>query len=113
MWKAKLINGDEFNLNDVEAKALIAGMEARLPVNLGYAVINGISVASLVDVEASKFKTNPIISDNDAQEYLLHGDYKKIDLLNSRYPGDKFEKEWKQALEYKKKIENGEIKLLG
>jgi hypothetical protein len=111
MWKAKLINGDEFTLNETEAKALMAGMEARLPVNLGYAVINGVSVACLIDVEASKYKTNPIINDEDFVKWI-NGSSNAADLLSDRYYGDKYGKEWKIALEYKKKIETGEIKLL-
>lgn len=111
MWKAKLINGDEFTLTEVEAKALIAGMESRLPVNLGFAVINGVSVASLIDEEASKTRTNPIINDPDFKAWL-EGRGTRLDSLNSRYSGDKYSLEWKEALSYKQKIENGEVKLL-
>lgn len=112
MWVVKPVAGDEFKVTDVEAKALIAGMESRLPVNLGYAVINGTSIASIWNEEELRVKTNRIINDENFKKWL-NGDYSFVDVLNNRYSGDKYDKEWKEALEYKKKVENGEIKLLG
>jgi len=111
MWKVKLINGDEFLVTEDEAKALIAGMESRLPVNLGYAVINGVSIASIADEEKMRIKTNRIINDPCFPAWVS-GNLKSIDALNSRYGGDKYEKEWEFAKEYKRMVLDGEVKLI-
>ena len=110
MWKVKLINGDEFLVTETEARALIAGMESRLPIDLGYIVVAGVSIACVADEEQMRIKTNRIINDENFKG-LCAGNGRSIDLLNSRYSGDKYEKEWDEALAYKKKLNDNDKQL--
>lgn len=103
MWKVKMFSGQEFALNDNEARAVIAAMNQKTSVNLGYAVLNASGIESVVNEEQAKLKTNRIINDQDFLGWV-EGDMRKLDALNSRYSGDKYEAEWKEALNHKKAL---------
>lgn len=109
MWKIKMSSGEEFIVEEREARAAIQAMEKKVPVSLSRGSLNGSFMESVIDQDDPR--NNSIISDENYAG-LVEGKGSSIDMLNSRYPLPKYEREWKQALEYKKKIENGEVKLL-
>ena len=98
-----MMSGNEFVLAENEANAVMKAMETKSPVRLSFGVLNGSSVDSVIDEEQAKLRSNRIINDENFKE-LCAGNGRAIDLLNNRYSGDKFEKEWEEALDYKKKL---------
>lgn len=110
MWKIKMSSGEEFVVEEREARAAIQAMEKKVPVSLSRGSLNGSFMESVMDQNDPR--NNPIINDEDFRGWLS-GDYRKLDALNNRYSGDKYDKEWKDALTYKKLVESGEVKLIG
>lgn len=102
------MNGDEYTVSDKEAKAAVIAMDRKAPLNLVYAVINGSGILSVSNEAEASIKMNKIINDEDFKAWLSGND-RRIDSLNNRYPGDKFEKEWKEAMDYKKSLESQDL----
>ena len=108
-WKIRMMSGVEYLVDgddlDSTRKALLNGGVA--VIKEASIIVNGKSIEAIEEETAG----NPIINDEDFKKWI-EGNSRSIDILNSRFRGDKYEKQWKQALEYKKRIETGEIKLL-
>jgi hypothetical protein len=109
-WKIRMMSGKEYQVGEKDADNA-----RRAQLNGGVAfILNGTTSITGKSIEAveDEITTNSIFNDENFAG-LMDGNGRAIDLLNNRYPLPKYDREWKQALEYKKKIENGEIKLLG
>lgn len=111
MWKIKMMSGASYPVAERVAKVAMEAMKEGGVLNLGFAMITAKSIEAIENTDEVALLSNPIIHD-EAFGKWLSGDLRSLDLLNDRYDGFRFESEWKQALEYKKKIESGEIKQL-
>lgn len=111
MWKIRMMSGTSYPVSEKVAKVAMEAMKEGGVLNLGFAMLTAKSIEAIENTEEVKRLSNPIINDEDFPG-LVEGVGAKIDALNNRYPGERFEPEWKQALAYKKQIEDGEVKLL-
>lgn len=106
-WKIRMMSGHVYTVGDKEAENARKAMLGGGIVVLSMATVNGRSIEAIED----EITNNPIINDEIFSKWI-EGDMRSLDLLNNRYSGEKYEKEWKQALDHKKNIESGEIKSL-
>jgi hypothetical protein len=109
MWLVKMMSGQEFKISESQSVVVKEAMKNKGLVDLGFAIINTSSVECLLNTK--DYRSNPIVTDDDFVGWL-EGNSAKLDLLNSRYDGNKYHDYWVQAREYKRLYEKGEIKLL-
>jgi len=105
-----MMSGLEIMVSDKEAELARAAMKAGGILELGFSLINTKSIETIENTEETAIRSNRIINDENFKG-LCASNGRSIDLLNSRYSGDKYEKEWTEALAYKKKLNDNDRQL--